>query len=419
MSNEVLIFLYNKVNYYLLVYIIISLILLYICLVAYIKIKLRFWRTQPVFHIYNLSYWVNPPGIIELDLPPTENNKYMNHINIKTYKIADIVDTLILDQCCHFIKNYYAFHSSTQTLEVEYTPSKNNIVGHMEGANHASYISVYQTPEFLFQRGEMISSVECIKGVISARVLNISFGATRQKFPLYYVDNLCVHPDFRKSGIAPELIQTHYYNLRKNNSKIRTCLFKREGDMTAIVPLTTYETSIFNVADFMFPDDTALHAAMKVIEIGVPQLVILVDFIKAQQSKFDCVILPDITNLANMLKTENIIIYGLVTNGTLLSIYVFRNIQLYYNGRRAVECILALYSFNKELFITGFNIVLGKLKARLNMELILMEDTAQAYGLIDNFKMLGIPVMFRNPTAFFLYNYACYSVKSRKFMILY
>ena len=172
----------------------------------------------------------------------------------------------------------------------------------MEGANHASYISVYQTPQFLFQRGEMISSVECIKGVISARVLNVTLGtggadtsaagtsaAGTQKFPLYYVDNLCVHPDFRKSGIAPELIQTHYYNLRKNNSKIRICLFKREGDMTAIVPLTTYETTIFNVADFIFPADATLHAAIKVIEIGVAQLVILVDFIKSRQSEFDCV----------------------------------------------------------------------------------------------------------------------------------
>jgi hypothetical protein len=416
MSNKVLLFLYNKVNYYLLLYIIIALLLLYIFLVAYIKIKLRFWRTQPVFHIYNLSYWVKTPGIIEVGLPPTENNKYMNHLNIKTYKI---VDSLILDQCCHFVKNYYAFHSSTQTLDVDYRPSKNNIVGHMEGANHASYISVYQTPEFLFQRGEMISSVECIKGVISARVLNVSIGRVKQSFPLYYVDNLCVHPDFRKSGIAPELIQTHYYNLRKNNSKIQTCLFKREGDMTAIVPLTTYETTIFNVAEFIFPADTTLHAAIKVIEIGVPQLTILIDFIKARQNEFDCVILPDITNVANMLKTENIIIYGLMTNGALLSIYVFRNIQLYYNGRRAVECIMALYSYTKELFITGFNIVMGKLKERLNMEIILMEDTAQAHGLIDNFKMLGIPVMFRSPTAFFLYNYACYSVKSRKFMILY
>lgn len=419
MAHEVLIFLYNKVNYYLLFYLIIVLLLFYVCLIAYIKIKLQFWRTQPVFHIYNLSYWIKTPGIIEAGLPPTENNKYMNHMNIKTYKVADIEDTLTLEQCCNFVKNYYAVHSSTQNLDVEYTPSKNNIVGYMEGANHASYISIYQSPQFLFQRGEMMSSVESIKGVISARVLNISLQMSKQKFPLYYVDNLCVHPDVRKTGIAPEMIQTHYYNLRKNNSHIRSCLFKREGEMTAIVPLTTYETSIFSVADFIFPSDKELHASMKVIEIGVAQLVVLVDFIKARQSDFDCVILPDITNLANMIKTENIIIYGLMTNGTLLSIYVFRNIQLYYNGRRAVECILTLYNFNKELFISGFNIVMGKLKERLKMEIILMEDTAQAYGLIDNFQMLGIPSMFRSPTAFFLYNYACHSVKNRKFMILY
>ena len=91
MANEVLIFLYNKVNYYLLLYIIIALLLLYIFLVAYIKIKLRFWRTQPVFHIYNLSYWIKTPGIIEAGLPLTENNKYMNHINIKITTKINII----------------------------------------------------------------------------------------------------------------------------------------------------------------------------------------------------------------------------------------------------------------------------------------------------------------------------------------
>jgi hypothetical protein len=238
---------------------------------------------------------------------------------------------------------------------------------------------------------------------------------------------LCVHPEVRKKGIAQELIQTHYYNLRNNNRKIVTCLFKREGDLNAIVPLTTYDTYSFDISSMNFPNDNDLHASMKVIEIGVPQLTLLVEFIKSQQGNFDCVILPDITNLANMIKTENIIIYGLVTGGKLLSIYVFRNIQLYYgiynnnnnNNKRATECILSLYSYNKELFITGFNIALGKVKERLKLGVVLMEDTAQTDGLIANFKMLGIPLLFRSPTAFFLYNYACYSVRSRKFMILY
>ena len=421
MAYEVLIFVYNKVNYYLLLYLIIALLLAYICLVAYIKIKLQFWRTQPVFHIYNLVYWLNPPGIIDTKIPETENNKYMNHINIKTFKLADIEEknALTLDKCCNFIKNYYAVHSFAQNSDPEYLPTKNNIIGYMNGANHAAYITVYQEPEVLYQQGAAISSINTIKGVLSARAVNICLKGKGPAFPVYYVDNLCVHPEVRKKGIAPELIQTHYYNLRKNNPKIMTCLFKREGDLNAIVPLTTFETYGFTIATMNFPNDNDLHASMKVIEIGVPQLTLLVEFIKSQQTKFDCVILPDITNLANMIKTENIIIYGLITNGLLLSIYVFRNIQLYYGNKRATECILSLYSYNKELFVTGFNIALGKMKSRLKLGVVLIEDMAQADGLIDNFKMLTVPILFRNPTAFFLYNYACYSVRSKSFLMLY
>jgi ribosomal protein S18 acetylase RimI-like enzyme len=362
-------------------------------------------------------------------MPETENNKYMNHINVKTFNLSDMEEknTLLLDQFCNFVKNYYAAHSFTQSSDsVDYLPSKNNIIGYMAGANHAAYITLYQQPEMLFQQGAAISSINTIKGAISARAVIICLKGV-PAFPSYYVDNLCVHPEVRKKGIAQELIQTHYYNLRNNNRKIVTCLFKREGDLNAIVPLTTYDTYSFDISSMNFPNDNDLHASMKVIEIGVPQLTLLVEFIKSQQGNFDCVILPDITNLANMIKTENIIIYGLVTGGKLLSIYVFRNIQLYYgiynnnnnNNKRATECILSLYSYNKELFITGFNIALGKVKERLKLGVVLMEDTAQTDGLIANFKMLGIPLLFRSPTAFFLYNYACYSVRSRKFMILY
>ena len=406
-------------------------IIIYIFLVAYIKIKLRFWRTQPVFHIYNIGYWLRPPGIIEANMPETENNKYMNHINIKTFKLSDLEEknTLLLDQFCNFVKNYYAVHSFAQSSEsVEYLPTKNNIIGYMAGANHPAYITLYQQPEMLYQNGTAISSINTIKGAISVRSMIICLKGL-PAFSLYYVDNLCVHPEMRKKGIAPELIQTLYYNLRKNNRKIVTYMFKREGELNAIVPLTTYDTYGFDISSMIFPNDNDLHASMKVIEIGVPQLTLVVEFIKSQQANFECVILPDITNLANMIKTENIIIYGLITSGKLLSIYVFRNIQLYYdnnnnnnnnnNKKRATECILSLYSYNKELFITGFNIALGKVKERLKLGVVLMEDTAQTDGLIANFKMLGMPLMFRSPTAFFLYNYACYSVRSRKFLILY
>lgn len=433
-------FLSTKINYYLLWYLLIAIIVLYILLVAYIKIKLRFWRTQPVFHIYNLLYWFSPPGIIHPQIPETDNNKYMNHLAIKTYAIDNLAD-ITLDQFCNFVKNYYAFHSFAQNsnsahsfaqnYDSEYRPRKTDILGYLEGTNHPSYISLYVEPKMLFQKGQVISSLNTIKGVISARAINICIKSRGPVFPSYYVDNLCVLPEARKTGIAPELIQTHYYNLRKNNSRIKTCLFKREGELTAIVPLTTFETYCYDLGNSDsastsgivsyggFDTISPTTSGIVIVEIGLPQLALLVEFIKSQQHKFDCVILPDLTNLANMIKTGNISIYGLINSGVISSIYVFRTIQLYYNSKRATECTLALYSNNKELFINGFTIALQKVKEKYKVDILLMEDTAQANGLIAHFKVLGVPLLFKSPTAFFLYNYACYSISHRSFMILY
>jgi hypothetical protein len=120
-----------------------------------------------------------------------------------------------------------------------------------------------------------------------------------------------------------------------------------------------------------------------------------------------------------MIKTENIYIYGVITNGKILCIYVFRNTQLYYNRRRSVECILTLYDYNKDIFITGFNIALIKIKNKFKNDIIMIEDNAYSDKLIDNFNMLNVLPLFKSPTAFFLYNYACYSVNNRSFLILY
>ena len=121
---------------------------------------------------------------------------------------------------------------------------------------------------------------------------------------MYYVDNLCVHPDYRKDGIAPKTIQTHYYNLRKNNPKIKICLFKREGDLNAIVPLTTYKTVCFNINMLQKMNPGVLN----VIEIGPNQLNLFVNFIYAESKKFDCIIMPDLSNISMSMEFYKTII---------------------------------------------------------------------------------------------------------------
>jgi hypothetical protein len=63
---------------YILFFSVLTLFLIYI----YIKLKYGFWFDQPVFHVYDLIYIFNPPGIINHSLP--EKNKYTNFKNIET-----------------------------------------------------------------------------------------------------------------------------------------------------------------------------------------------------------------------------------------------------------------------------------------------------------------------------------------------
>ena len=60
-----------------------------------IKFKHRFWSIQPVFHIYNIFYWMFPPGIIQTKIPkltkyydPTIFHKNFN--DVSEYEIDNV-----------------------------------------------------------------------------------------------------------------------------------------------------------------------------------------------------------------------------------------------------------------------------------------------------------------------------------------
>ena len=427
---------------------IILIIVLYLSLTAYIKYKLKFWITQPVFHIYNIWYWIRPPGIILPDLPSIASiaqkgsSKYLNQYNIKTLKFAEIKEDVICDRLCNFIKSYYI--ASTKTAA--YTPTKEDIINYHIGTNHPSFFSMYQQPQLLFEKGEPTTTITEIIGVISARPLNIRLKNTAT-FSTYYIDNLCVHPAYRKNGIAPQIIQTQCYNLRHANKNIKTCLFKREGQLNALVPLVVFDTFCFDLTIFYQTQKQKQKQIndFNVIEIGIAQLPSFTAFIKAQMKNFDCVILPDLTNLMHLIKTGNIIIYALMDRtANIIATYMFRRLNMTYTNvganvgatnvganvnkkQHAIECINIVIATCVDTTcvdttcVVGFSISLLKLKEKNEIDLLLIEDTANARVVIDNLNnKLNLPIKFKSPTAFFLYNYACYSLyKSELALIIY
>jgi hypothetical protein len=62
-------------------------IAVYIVLSVAIRVNMYFWHTQPVFHIYNLKYWLRPPGIINTAPPPI--NKFVNLSNNSLVRAAN------------------------------------------------------------------------------------------------------------------------------------------------------------------------------------------------------------------------------------------------------------------------------------------------------------------------------------------
>lgn len=63
-------------------------VLIIFVIYVYIRFKYGFWFLQPVFHMYNINYMFNSPGIIQHTLP--DKNKYTNFKDIDTIVISDL-----------------------------------------------------------------------------------------------------------------------------------------------------------------------------------------------------------------------------------------------------------------------------------------------------------------------------------------
>ena len=144
-----------------------------ILLFIIIKRRYRFWASQPIFHTYNLWYWLVPPGIIQHNIP--EKTKFfdplidvMRHHNISTEKKALVFS---------FLKMHYEY-----LKKIVYNPSKGSIITLLKGN---SYISLRYS-----------SYKKNIIACLTSRPLECNIG--NQTLTVSYFDFLCVHPKYRK-----------------------------------------------------------------------------------------------------------------------------------------------------------------------------------------------------------------------------
>jgi hypothetical protein len=372
-----------------------------------------------VFHFYDLYYWFVSVGIIRTELP--EKNRYTNFQDIITKRVEEIGENdwkhiLTLIQLNYFCEK-----------ENKYVPKRENVAPYFIGHASPTYVSYFLETDFLLD-SKTNKSIEEKKiiGVITARPLHVKINCSRKdaQFDVYYIDYLCVHKSKRKKNIAPQLIQTHEYNQSYNNRKICVSLFKREEELTGIIPLTVYKTYCFPLAKMV----SATHFLNLDLDVHLltgdkQNMYYFYNFIQEPSivNKWSIIVYPEISNIIELVCTNNLLVKMLLTKGNILCVYIFRKTCLYIEKDKEVLCLIGSICSNeltKQRFHNGFYVALMSIiKDNPHFGYLTIEDVSDNTSIINEICANTHPTAI-SPMAYFFYNFAYSPFKSEKCFII-
>ena len=393
---------------------------------VYVRLKYKFWAIQPVFHFYDIYYWFVNVGIINHELP--QKNKYTNFKQITTISFEDI-NMNDLKRAITLIQLNYLRNN-----ENIFSPKKENIMPYFIGHNTKTFWSFFKEPELLIdnKNGGTIKESNII-GVIASRPLHVKINSNRKdaEFDVYYVDYLCIHKSWRRKNIAPQLIQTHEYNQSHQNRKICVSLFKREVELTGIIPLTVYKTYCFNMNNWTQPP--LLEPRITLLTGDKQNMYYFYNFINEMtgnemnrnKNKWSIAIYPEISNIIELVFTKNMFIKMLVIDGNIEAAYIFRKTCTFIEkDKEIISCIASINgpNLNTNEFIQGFKVALwsiiqGKKGNDNKFHYLIVEDISDNTCIINNLCIRTHPLAV-SPTAYFFYNFAYSPFKSEKCLII-
>jgi len=212
-------------------YFILLFVITYLLFYIFFKISIPFWSRQPVFHLHNILYWIYPPGIIEKDLKL--DYKYYD----STIEFLDLnkISDKKMNEFHKFINDEYL------PGKVEsYNPSKKAITCSLLNHNDKSHISLKYS--FDIENNKFVNK----KIIGSMTTIPVICYMKNKKFKVSFTDFMCVAKKFRKKNIAANIIYTHHYNTKLKNI-CNIGMFKGEGKVTLVTPITIYNTYFFDL----------------------------------------------------------------------------------------------------------------------------------------------------------------------------
>ena len=194
-------------------------------------------------------------------------------------------------------------------------------------------------------------------------------------------------------------------------------MFKREDELTGIVPLCVYSTYGFSVDNWNKPLELQSH--YKLIEINPQNYHVLNDYIKSNYSNFDIIINTEVTNIIELIKTKNIFIYAIMSHDKFISCYFFRKSCIFIEKNREVlSCFASINNCDENaIFVQGFKISFWKIANENYFGFAAIENVSHNNIIINNIMLKTTPLIV-SPTAYFFYNFAYPTFKPEKTLII-
>ena len=382
-----------------------------------IKVRYKFWATQPVFHIYDIIYYISPPGIIRKSIP--EKNKFFN----PDVHFRSIDGTSIEPAFCTFIRRCYMRNGANK-----YVPNTSNIMPYFGGHMQKCYISVLENTESLvIAKTNRILQRPTVVACMTARPMICEFKdphSERDGFMCNYVDYLCVDDTKRGTGTASQMIYTHEYHTQRLPSMPTISVFKREGALMGIVPICAYKMEGFNMRTWR-PMPPLPANQGKVVRCSPSTLFMVTDFVhRHAKTDFELYLGVCDGNLASITQSGNVYIYLYVNaSGEIMSVYFFRHTCTWFSeGEQILSCFASVRGETDEnkfthAFKSAVTHIMRTDGKRHGYTTLLMENISNNDIIVTNL-MQRTAVSFHEPAAYFFYNFAYSSFPANRCLII-
>ena len=197
-----------------------ALVLVYL----YERVMHPFWAKQPVFHRTDLTLWASTGQILSADVPLI--NSYVDFQKSLTRHITAVPEGEV-SAIAEFITTHYSGKDG-----YEYSPDTDYLKQSLSAPR--ATLSVWKD--------------EALIGTITSRPLRAILPGLGS-YDIDYVDNLTIHKDYRKRGVAARLIQSHLAADSQEVNKNKIQFFKREGTTNPIVPIVRYYTEVYSAGE--------------------------------------------------------------------------------------------------------------------------------------------------------------------------